>query len=109
MGRGSSNRSGLPGTSFRWSAGTTSGWTAETVIGCLTFSSAGKVLAIGGEGSRVRRWDLGTGDELPSIPVAGKSVLALAFSPDGKLLVTGRNGRATRLTEVATGKVVRDL
>jgi WD40 repeat protein len=60
----------------------------------------------------VRRWDLATGRQLPSLRLPGETeefanIEAISWSVDGKLLATG--GDALRIWDAATGKLLRTL
>ncbi len=59
----------------------------HTQVQMTAISPDGKVLATGGTDGLVKRWNLDTAEELPSI-VAGIDLLALEWSPKGRTLAT---------------------
>lgn len=64
-------------------------------IDTLAFSPDGRILATGGQGVRVKLWDIATGQEQASLPNK-IHVTDLAFSPDGKTLAAvGLDARVT--------------
>jgi WD40 repeat protein len=72
-------------------------------VGSLSFSSDGKILAVGSTPGRVDLWDVEKRTKLRSL--AGGSTLAL--SPDGRLLA--KDGNGIEIYDVATGKLVKRI
>ncbi|MBZ5536382.1 MAG: hypothetical protein LAO31_10540 [Acidobacteriia bacterium] len=72
-------------------------------VGSLSFSSDGRILAVGSTPGRVDLWDVEKRTKLRSL--AGGSTLAL--SPDGRLLANDGNGIEIR--DVATGKLFKRI
>ncbi len=72
-------------------------------VGSLSFSSDGKVLAVGSTPGRVDLWDVETRTKLRSL--AGGSTLAL--SPDGRLLA--KDGNGVEIYDVTTAKLVKRI
>jgi WD40 repeat protein len=61
---------------------------STTSINTVEFSPAGKILATGDDGGRVRLWDVTTHRQVGhSLNTAGR-INSMAFSPDGKTLAT---------------------
>jgi WD40 repeat protein len=100
--------------------GRVSGWDAEsgTALGVfeglesspfsLAVSRDGRTLAAGNPFERIRLWDVGTGQALPS-PDEDRAGVGLAFSPDGKLLATGTRSGVVRLYDLAGSKLLREF
>jgi WD40 repeat protein len=72
-------------------------------VGSLSFSSDGKVLAVGSTPGRVDLWDVEKRTKFRSL--AGGSTLAL--SPDGRLLA--KDGNGIEIYDVATAKLVKRI
>jgi len=72
-------------------------------VGSLSFSSDGRILAVGSTPGRVDLWDVEKRTKLRSL--AGGSTLAL--SPDGRLLA--KDGNGIEIYDVATGKLVKRI
>ena len=79
---------------------------------CLTFSSDGSILAVGGFGSPpptrsqslIHLWDLASGKELRHFPAHPDLVRSLSFAPDGNSLASIGLEPVIRLWEVSTGR-----
>jgi len=72
-------------------------------VGSLSFSSDGKLLAVGSMPGRVDVWDVERRTKL--FTLAGGSTIAL--SPDGRLLA--KDGNGIEICDVRTGKLVRRI
>jgi WD40 repeat protein len=72
-------------------------------VGSLSFSSDGRILAVGSTPGRVDLWDVEKRTKLRSL--AGGSTLAI--SPDGRLLA--KDGNGIEIYDVATGKLVKRI
>lgn len=72
-------------------------------VGGLSFSSDGKILAVGSTPGRIDVWDVEKRTKL--LTLAGGSTLAL--SPDGRLLA--KDGNGIEICDVGTGKLVRRI
>jgi WD40 repeat protein len=75
----------------------------------LAFSADGRILAASGLSQRpfgfgVRRWDVGSGEELPFLMSDAGNVNTLAFSPDGCTLAAVNRGYTVHLWDLATGR-----
>ena len=70
-------------------------------MGSLSFSSDGRILAVGSTPGRVDLWDVEKRTKLRSL--AGGNTLVL--SPDGRLL--GKDGNGIEIYDVATAKLVK--
>jgi WD40 repeat protein len=65
----------------------------------------GKRLASAGD-SRIKLWDIATGQEQSSFPIDAEQVEAMAFSPDGRRLAAGSRDRLVKVWDAATGREV---
>src|SRR5262249_6418442 len=72
----------------------------------IALGADGKVLAMSGDGTSVRLWEVATGKELRKVDAEGGASLAIAMSLDSKTLATHGSDGAIRLYEVATGKTL---
>src|SRR5205823_7487066 len=76
----------------------------------VKFSPDGKLLAAGGIGGTIYRWDAATGAARPPIHAHPIKVWDLAFSPDGRTLATaagsGQGPGEVKLWDPATGKLL---
>ncbi|MEM7308951.1 MAG: protein kinase [Planctomycetota bacterium] len=66
----------------------------------VEYSPAGRLLASGGDGGRVRVWDAATGELLQRLETRGQLITNVAFSPDGALLAAADNRGAVWLWDV---------
>ncbi|MGE3309939.1 MAG: c-type cytochrome domain-containing protein [Limisphaerales bacterium] len=83
-------------------------------VNAIAFSPDGKLLATGGgEPSRsgeIKLWNVTDGTLLRDLgSVHSDCVLALAFSPRGEFLASGGADRFARISEVADGRLLRNL
>jgi WD40 repeat protein len=105
----------LPGALRIWDVDTWQDvWTLTSHTPCLysvAFSPNGRRVAASGGGRRRGKfgvgfeafgeatlWDMNTGQEVWTLPVAGARVYGLAFSPDGRRLATATEGNEGRVT-----------
>jgi WD40 repeat protein/serine/threonine protein kinase len=81
------------------------------VIHGLAFSPRGRdLLASADVDSKVRLWDVRTGQELcVLVPQHAARAVCVAFSPDGELLASGSWDRTIKVWETDTWKLVHDL
>lgn len=97
-------RSGLSETPHRM--GMVPGTGKETTIYSLTFQPHAQVLAVGGQDSLVRLWDVSDPGKprLIGSPISGiqQAVETIAFSPNGRLMVVGGGGPAVWIWDVTT-------
>jgi WD40 repeat protein len=70
--------------------------------GWLAISPDGKMLLVGDNQRKARRWDVASGKEIGT-PFPWEKFTALAFSPDGRIIAAGDKS-SFRLWESATGK-----
>ncbi|MBY0528318.1 MAG: sigma-70 family RNA polymerase sigma factor [Gemmataceae bacterium] len=70
----------------------------------MALSRDGKTVAVGGENSTIRRWDVETGKELPQVGGHAAAISALMLSPDGKWLITQSSDGTLRRWDAVTGK-----
>jgi WD40 repeat protein len=56
----------------------------------LAFSHDGRVVAVAGDGSEVRLWDVETRTELDPLPIGGEETRSVTFAPEGAVLAVGR-------------------
>ena len=77
-------------------------------ITCLSFSPCGRLLASGGEGRRVRVWDLAEGSVVKELRGHLDTVTSLAWSRDSRLLATGGMDGAVKLWDVAAAGGAND-
>jgi len=75
----------------------------------MAFSPDGKLIASGGEGGRIRVWDIESGGQRtlgrlghPLRP--GPRILSLSFSPDGAMLASGDDWGGITFWDVLSGK-----
>jgi RNA polymerase sigma factor (sigma-70 family) len=75
----------------------------------LAFSPDGKMLAVGGEKKKIRRWDVAKGEELPALEGHRGGTYSVVFSPDGQWLASGGSygDPNIHLWDAATGKELR--
>lgn len=71
---------------------------------CMTFSSDGRMLALGIKDHTARLVNALTAKELHRLRGHEDAVVSTAFSPDGLTLATGSRDRTIRLWDVATGQ-----
>ncbi len=72
-------------------------------VGSLSFSSDGKILAVGSTPGRVDLWDVEKRTKLLTL-AAGSTI---ALSPDGRLLANDGNG--IEICDAATGKLIKRI
>jgi WD40 repeat protein len=72
----------------------------------VVFSPDGRTLYACCADKSISRWDVASGQALPSFHGHQNGVSALAVSPDGELLASGSSGRRIRLWDVRTGRQV---
>jgi WD40 repeat protein len=72
-----------------------------------TLYCAGMELNAGRYSNILKRWEVATGKELPSIKSPQSGFQSLAFAPDGKTIAWAANDAVIRLWDIATGKEIR--
>jgi WD40 repeat protein len=77
---------------------------ARTTVSNFAFSSDGKYMTLGTNGSSIRRWEVETGQELSIANGHLGGIAALALSADGKTVVTRGADRSIRVWDRATGQ-----
>ena len=83
-------------------------FTHESAVECLDFSPDGRLLAVGGPGSRVVCLEIATGTISRPAPEANDAT-ALAFSPDGHQLAIGNDDGEIHIVELASGRRLSTL
>jgi RNA polymerase sigma factor (sigma-70 family) len=83
---------------------------AERSLAVVAASASGDLVAATFDEPEIRLWNVATGNELPSIPIAGGEYPAfmagaLAFSPDGKFLAIGNVHGTLRLWNIKSGRL----
>lgn len=81
----------------------------ELSLYTVAYSSNGKLIAAGGNDSKVRVWDVATGRPLWSREHHHGEVKAVAFSPQGDVLASGGTDQKVLLWDVPTGVLHREL
>jgi WD40 repeat protein len=76
---------------------------------CLAYSADGRTLALGGEDSTIRLWDMPAASERMVLRGHADVVKSIAFSPDGKLLVSSSQEGRVVLWDAASGTELRTL
>ncbi len=56
---------------------------------CLAFDATSRILACGDSNAQILRWDLETGQSLPTLATPDAAACSIAFSPDGQWLASG--------------------
>ena len=74
----------------------------------LAFCPRGTILATGCADSKLRLWDIETGNIIRVCEGHSAEVWAVSFSPDGKWIVSGSYDRTIRLWNTATGESIRE-
>lgn len=75
----------------------------------VLINNAGNSLLKGRFGTKVKSWDIATGETLIEYTGLEKAAAAYAYSPDGKCLVTGDVAGKVTFWETATGKRIRQI
>jgi hypothetical protein len=91
-----------------WDIGTAKGqvlYAHHGWVNGVAFSPDGRSLASCSRDQTIRRWDLGTKQELPPLGGYDGESLAIAFSPDGRTIAAAGRDAKVRLWEGASGKV----
>jgi WD40 repeat protein len=84
-------------------------WDVQDTVRTMSFTSAGRTLAVGTETGKVEIWDIFTGKLRASYKGHGGPVLCAAYSADGKVLATGGADGAVRLWDALTGQELLTL
>lgn len=72
-------------------------------VGCVAFSSDGRMLATGSQDNTVRLWEIATGQERRCFQGHQQMISAVSFSPDGRLLASA-SADTTALVWDLTGR-----
>ncbi len=70
-------------------------------INALAISPDGRLLASGGNGRKVRLWDLPAGQQVGILVGHADEVHALSFAPDGRTLASGSRDGSVKLWSVS--------
>ena len=70
----------------------------------ISFSPEGNFLAVAGDSTHIKLWDLESRKEIKTFLSDGYNVSTIAFSPDGKMLANDGGSDSVQLWEVNTGK-----
>ena len=83
----------------------------KQVVGAMTFSPDGRVLATYAWNDKVRLWDLRTHTDLFPLtsPAATNAAGPGCFSRDGKTFILGGRDGSIRLCQTETGRIVRTI
>ena len=73
---------------------------------CIDLSSDGKMLLVGSEDSRVRLYDIKTGQEIKTFFKHRGGVKSVDFSPDDKMILTGGGDGRVILWDLNTGEEI---
>lgn len=85
-------------------------WGNNSAVNSLVFSRDGKLLVAGSDDSKIRLWDLETGQPHGELQANTYKVLSVALSPDGKILAsTGGTLGIIDLWDFATGQRVSEI
>lgn len=81
---------------------------AEDRLSYLAYNSPTDTVAAR-VGSKIHRWKVSSGEQLPELDPQQDLVTCIAFSPDGSLLVSGARDHSIKFWSVATGEQVGEL
>lgn len=75
-----------------------------------TFSADGSLITLGtGRDSRVKLWNISTGQELASFDESGDQILYSTFSSDQRYVATGGMDRLVKIWDATTGRLIHTL
>ena len=79
----------------------------DYIVGAITFSPNGKILATAGGNGTTYLWKVSSGQKIATLAEGpAESTNAVAFSPDGKFLATANGNGITYLWKAATGRKI---
>jgi WD40 repeat protein len=70
-------------------------------VNTLAFSPDGKIVASGGDDSKVKLWNVKNKTRIRELSGHDKPVMSVSFSPDGKLLASGSKDYTVRIWQLS--------